>query len=308
MGASVYIGAGGWAYLCPAGGGDKLAAYSRLFNFVEVNSTFYTYVPSNVMRSWRARVPSDFVFSVRCHRDLTHKFGLRPCEESFGVFERMVAACRVLRAPILHLQTPSLFEWDRKACSEARDFFASVLTRDVKIALEVRGGLNHGVLSLMADLGILPCVDISREELPFQTEVLYTRLFGRGYHTLYEFDDEELMGIGESVRRGGYKRAYLVFHSLRMYEDAERLKVHLETGLFPQGRGKLGLDALKEVLSAVRFPRSRGDIIKRVGWRSIDTSSGRRVHVSKILEKIPERRYFSVDDVLGEVSLYYPHI
>jgi len=114
--------------------------------------------------------------------------------------------------------------------------------------------------------------------------------------------------IEECVRLGGYKQAYLVFHSLRMYEDAKRLKTYLETGFFPQSRGTLGVDALKKVLNVIRFPSSKGEIVKRVGWRSIDTTTGMRVHVSKILEKIPERRYLSVDDVVKEVSLYYPQI
>ena len=307
MGGAVYVGTGGWAYL-DSRGEDKLLAYSKLFSFVEVNSTFYTYLPLRVMYSWRKRVPTDFVFSVRCHKDLTHRFGLKPCDESFRVFDKMVTACRVLRSPILHMQTPRSMKMDRHACREARDFFASVLTKGVKIALEVRGGLNEEVLSLLADFDLLPCVDISKEEPPFQTEVLYTRLFGRGYHTLYEFDDEELVRIEECVRLGGYKQAYLVFHSLRMYEDAKRLKTYLETGFFPQSRGALGVDALKKVLDVIRFPSSKGEIVKRVGWRSIDTTSGMRVHVSKILEKIPERRYLSVDDVVKEVSLYYPQI
>jgi len=154
----------------------------------------------------------------------------------------------------------------------------------------------------------LPCVDISREEPPFYTEVLYTRLFGRGYHTLYEFDDEELLGIEEAVRNGGYKRAYLVFHSLRMYEDARRLKAHLETGLFPKSVRGVGVDALKETLLAVRFPSSKSELLRKVGWRSIDTKSGARIHVSKLIERIPDREYLSVDDVVKKVSLYCPFL
>lgn len=307
MVVSVYVGTGGWAYL-DSRGEDRLSAYSRLFNFVEVNSTFYSYLPMEVMRSWRKRVSADFVFTVRCHKDLTHRYGLRPCEESYVVFDKMVEVCRVLGAPILHMQTPRSMKMDSEACREARDFFSAIAAMDVKIALEVRGGLSPEIVDLIRDLDILPCVDISREEPPFYTEVLYTRLFGRGYHTLYEFDDEELLGIEEAVRNGGYKRAYLVFHSLRMYEDARRLKVHLETGLFPQTRRSVGVGALKESLLAVRFPSSKSDIVRKVGWRSIDTKSGARIHISKLIERIPDREYLSVDDVVKEVSLYCPFL
>lgn len=304
---SVYVGTGGWAYL-DSSGRDRLAAYSKLFNFVEVNSTFYYYLPLRVVRSWRGRVPEGFVFSVRCHRDLTHRFGLRPCYESYEVFDRMVSVCRFLGAPILHLQTPPSLKMDRAACSMARDFFTSVLPKDLRVALEVRGGLNKDLLGLMGDLDLLPCVDISKEEPLFRSEVLYTRLFGKGYHTLYEFDDEELMGVEERVRCGGYKQAYIVFHSLRMYEDANRLRVHLETGVFPRSGRSVGVEALKEVLCALRFPCSKVEAVEKVGWRSIDTSSGVRIHVSKILEKIPARTYLCEDDVINEVSLYFPRL
>jgi uncharacterized protein YecE (DUF72 family) len=300
---SIFVGTGGWAYL-NVGRGDRLKAYSRLFNFVEVNSTFYSYMPLKVIRSWRFRVPTNFIFSVRCHRDLTHKFRLEPREESYEVFNKMVEVCKVLGAPIMHLQTPEFLEMDRFACRSARDLLSSVALGGVRIALEVRGGLSKEVINLMMDLNLVPCVDLSRGTSPFQSDILYTRLFGKGYHTLYEFDDDELIEIEEKVKRGNQKQAFLVFHSLKMYEDAQRLKIRLEKGIFPQSRRSVGLEALTKLLSEVLFPCSKDEVVKKVGWRSIDTTSGRRIHVSRLLEKIPAKIYLSVDDVVREVSLY----
>src|SRR4030065_352024 len=54
----MYIGAGGWAYF-KVSGFDSLAAYSKAYDFVEVNSTFYTTPPIEMVRSWRQRVPDD---------------------------------------------------------------------------------------------------------------------------------------------------------------------------------------------------------------------------------------------------------
>ncbi len=69
----VCIGAGGWAYF-RVPGMDALAAYAKAFDFVEVSATFYTNPSIEIVRSWRRRVPEDFTFSVRCHKDLTHKY------------------------------------------------------------------------------------------------------------------------------------------------------------------------------------------------------------------------------------------
>src|SRR5881409_2249596 len=65
--AESLIGAGGWGYF--SGG---LEAYSKGFRFVEVNATFYRRIPEAMARRCRNRVPSDFVFSIKAHRDVTH--------------------------------------------------------------------------------------------------------------------------------------------------------------------------------------------------------------------------------------------
>ncbi|KAB2945238.1 MAG: DUF72 domain-containing protein [Candidatus Methanoperedens sp.] len=46
----LHIGAGGWAYF-KVPGLDSLEAYSKAFDFVEVNSTFYTIPSIEMVRS-----------------------------------------------------------------------------------------------------------------------------------------------------------------------------------------------------------------------------------------------------------------
>ncbi len=56
----LYIGAGGWAYF-KVHGLDSLSAYSKAFDFVEVNSTFCTTPSMEIVRSWKQRVPENFI-------------------------------------------------------------------------------------------------------------------------------------------------------------------------------------------------------------------------------------------------------
>jgi uncharacterized protein YecE (DUF72 family) len=79
------VGTGGWAYFNVP---DKpsLKAYSEIFNFAEVNYTFYEYPTILTVEKWRRIVPKDFTFSVRCHQDLTHKIGLKPVDTAYEVF------------------------------------------------------------------------------------------------------------------------------------------------------------------------------------------------------------------------------
>ena len=121
------VGAGGWAYF-QVPNKPPLKAYSEVFNFVEVNSTFYEYPNRRTVEGWRRLVPADFTFSVRCHQDLTHRIGLKPVEEAYEVFYKMKAYCDALEAPFLVLETPASQILDAKGIAEARDFFSSIST------------------------------------------------------------------------------------------------------------------------------------------------------------------------------------
>jgi uncharacterized protein YecE (DUF72 family) len=80
--------------------------YSEVFNFVELNYTFYDYPNIRLVEGWRKKVTKDFTFSVRCQQDLTHKIGLKPVDEAYQVLGQMVTYCRILEAPFLVLETP----------------------------------------------------------------------------------------------------------------------------------------------------------------------------------------------------------
>ena len=80
------IGTGGWSYFHVAGL-SPLNAYSHTFNFVEVNSTFYKIPRERDAERWRRVVPSDFEFSVRAHRSITHIHGLQAIDEVFDALK-----------------------------------------------------------------------------------------------------------------------------------------------------------------------------------------------------------------------------
>ena len=101
----------------------SLKAYSEAFNFVEVNYTFYEYPDTRMVDHWRKTVPSDFTFAVRCHQDLTHRMGLKPVDEAYAVFGRMVFYCGLLDAPFLVFETPASYVMDQDAVNEAKPNF-----------------------------------------------------------------------------------------------------------------------------------------------------------------------------------------
>lgn len=300
------IGTGGWAYF-QVPGMDSLAAYSKAFNFVEVNSTFYTIPSIEEVTSWRKRVKSDFEFSVRCHQDLTHKYNLRPIAESYQILNEMLLICKTLDANVLHIQTPPTFKITPSKIDSIRDLLNSFQFKEIRLAWEIRQTQHWPsyLTNLMQDFNIIPCVDLSKEEEPFVADILYSRLFGKGSHNIYQFEDEELRTINNRASEGDQKKVILSFHSLKMFKDAARLKIFKETGKFPSITDSTGLSSLKEVLSEdAKFPSTKEELIKHQGWKVFDLTSMERIHAYKILDKLPERNYNSLDEVLQELETY----
>jgi uncharacterized protein YecE (DUF72 family) len=297
----LHIGAGGWAYF-QVPSMDSLTAYSRAFDFVEVNSTFYATPSIEAVRSWRRRVPDNFMFSVRCHKDLTHKYLLSPRQESHEILGQSLRICIELGAEILHIQTPPSFNPDENL-KDIRDLFSSVDFGSFMLAWEIRGRMAQGTIELMRDLDIIHCTDISREMPAVDSDILYTRLFGHGEHNLYQFDDAELLGIDQQVNEIRPGEAYLTFHGARMYSDAARLKVYQKNGTFPKVTKATGLASLKTVLEEdAEFPVTKGELIENQGWKVFDKTETERVHAIVLLEKLPDRNYASVEEVIGALG------
>jgi uncharacterized protein YecE (DUF72 family) len=83
MPGQIYIGTSGWSY--PKGEGtwngyfypidkkvDELAYYSRYFQTVEINSTFYHPPDPRIAQSWANRVPDGFLFTIKLWQKFTH--------------------------------------------------------------------------------------------------------------------------------------------------------------------------------------------------------------------------------------------
>ncbi len=241
------VGTGGWAYF-NIPGMDSLEAYARAFNYVEVNTTFYQVPPMDMVRSWRTRVPKDFVFTVRCHRTVTHAHAFDSTDVVLKTTETMAEIVRLLKAEVLHLLTPPAFLFEGDAVERLSNLIASTSLKGVPLALEPRAyadtGLPPDLRRLMEDNGIIHCVDLSKSEPEVESPLLYTRLFGKGYHTVYQFSDDELQGLHQLGSAKEYKRALFTFHGVRMYSDAGRFLSYARTGKFPAAQvpGQTKLD------------------------------------------------------------------
>jgi uncharacterized protein YecE (DUF72 family) len=296
------IGTGGWAYFNAP---DKplLKAYSEVFNFVEVNSTFYEYPDVKRVEHWRRTVPTDFTFTVRCHRDLTHRIGLKPIDEAQVAFSHMIGYCRILNAPFLHLETPTGYILDDAKLREAKDFFSTIDSKGVRLAWEIRSPLTEKAVNLLGDFDIVHSVDLSREEPALPSDAVYARLFGKGKQNIYQFMDEELEEIDYKILKTEAKIAVITYHGIRMNTDAIRFKQYKETGAFPPVTQFTGIDSARAVLSEdAKFPTTKAELLEHQGWKVIDLNHEKRVHLSELLSKLPEKKYGDLEAVVRELE------
>jgi uncharacterized protein YecE (DUF72 family) len=297
-----YIGAGGWAYF-QVPGLSPLAAYSKAFNFVEVNSTFYKIPSLAEVKTWRKTVPQSFRFSVRAHRSITHNTGFELTNELYESFEKMQRICLILNADVLHLQFPHSFNASESA-AKLDGLLSTIKIGKLNLAMEMRGEfgcLPSCMAKVMKDHNVIHCVDLLKGELPaYKSDVLYSRLFGKGEHNIYQPDDNELLLVDKMS--SGYQRVYQTFHGAKMYSDAARLKTYRKTGKFPMVTKTTALNSLETVLRQdAAFPSTRQVLISDQGWKLFDMSKDLRLKASAVLEMLPDKSYNSLNEVMEEL-------
>jgi uncharacterized protein YecE (DUF72 family) len=80
---AIHIGTSGWSYphwngvLYPPGTSSaaRLDVYTKRFDTVELNASFYHWPRDSGFASWRQRLPAGFQLSVKAPRGLTHGGG-----------------------------------------------------------------------------------------------------------------------------------------------------------------------------------------------------------------------------------------
>lgn len=95
-------------------------------------------------------------------------------------------------------------------------------------------------------------------------------------------------------------------HSNKMFKDAARFKIYKESGNFPAVTKSTGINSLVEILKEdAIFPSTKFDLINDQGWKLIDLTSTRRVHASELIQKLPEKIYYGINDIVHSLRANY---
>ncbi len=137
------IGCSGWSYpdwLGPfypktALPGDYLRLYSRVFNTVEIDSTYYRTPTLFMVSKWRMITPEEFVFTAKLPKKITHELKLRDASAQLERFYMSISGLREKLGALL-IQLPPSFNYkkDREALAQ---FLGQIDTR-YRHAVELR--------------------------------------------------------------------------------------------------------------------------------------------------------------------------
>lgn len=137
----VWIGTSGWQYkdwqrrFYPDGLAQThwLEHYATKFATVEVNNSFYRLPAAKTFAAWYAATPSDFTFSVKASRYLTHVLRLREPADAVGRLTERASKLESKLGPIL-VQLPANFP---KALDRLEETL-SAFPQGLRVAFEPR--------------------------------------------------------------------------------------------------------------------------------------------------------------------------
>ena len=120
---------------------NYLSYYSRIFNAVEIDSTFYGTPRQQTIKRWATSTPPGFVFCLKTPRTITHESELTDAGEEMRLFIERVKLLGDKLGVVL-LQFPPSFSVVRLPALET---FINKLPRDIRFAVEVRDPSWYGM-------------------------------------------------------------------------------------------------------------------------------------------------------------------
>lgn len=216
---SCFVGTSGWQYNHWKGifyphdlkSKDWLRFYAQRLSTLELNVTFYRQVKQPTFQKWYDGVPSDFVFSVKMSRFITHIKRLSVEAESVNRFLEGVSLLREKLGVIL-IQLPPSLKFDRPLMT---DFFA-LLDPAFKYTVEARHEtfIDDHFFSMLREQNIAWCIAESGGRYPHDETLtasfVYLRLHGRTDLYASNYSDDELKEMAKKIRTWG-RDAYVYF-------------------------------------------------------------------------------------------------
>lgn len=223
MAADYYIGTSGWHYdhwrerFYPKDLGKPkwLEFYSRSFDTVELNNSFYHLPSEKAFANWRDSTPENFRFAVKVSRFITHIKKLKDCEEPLANFLNRARLLEGKLGPLLYQLPPNLHRNDGML-----EAFLALLPGDLSHVFEFRHESWHTgeVFSLLRRYNAGLCIyDMPDYTTPVEAtgDFAYIRFHGSEHMYGGCYSDEELSNWAQRIAGlgSGVKSVYIYFNN-----------------------------------------------------------------------------------------------
>ena len=172
---------------------DYLAYYSRRFDTVEVDSTFYRCPTIEAVRNWALKTPPGFIFSLKVPQTITHHKILVDCEKEFEEFVRTAGVLGEKLGPMV-FQFPyfnrDVFNSPVQFLDRLKPFFKRLPRGGYKFAVEIRNKWwltkrfadllrENNVALVLQDHSLMPSAERVFSTIdPITADFVYIRLLG----------------------------------------------------------------------------------------------------------------------------------
>jgi len=157
--------------------------YSRYFDTVEINNSFYNLPAEKTFAKWHKGAPPQFIFAVKANRFITHMKKLKNADDAILVFLERVSALGRSLGPVLFQLPPNLgFDAPR-----LRDFLQLLPPRR-RYVVEFRHSswLNDEAVDLLSKRRVAFCIhDLFDKPCPMHVTSNFSYFRFHGYNEKY---------------------------------------------------------------------------------------------------------------------------
>ena len=185
-GCEIRIGTSGWYYGHWQGcfypedlpKSEWLAFYSKEFDTVEINNTFYHLPQEETLKKWHKLTPAGFLFAVKANRYITHIKKLKDTKDELERFFEKVVLLKKRLGPVLFQLPPSLCK-----NPDTLGSFLSLLPKKHKAVFEFRNEswYDDETFKLLNEFGAGFCIhDLGGKPSPrvITGKIIYIRFHG----------------------------------------------------------------------------------------------------------------------------------
>ncbi|MEF8848274.1 MAG: DUF72 domain-containing protein [Candidatus Thermoplasmatota archaeon] len=216
-----YLGTSGWYYDHWKGlfypekieKKDWLPYYSKKFNTVEVNASFYRLPFKNMVKGWYNKTPDNFLLTFKGSRIVTHRKKLKNVEDYLEKFYSRIQLSKEKLAVVLWQLPPFLKRNDEKLKN-----FLSILNKEIKQVVEFRhpSWFTKEVYKILKkyDIGfcVVSCPDFSTPVIS-TTDFAYIRWHGKDKWYRSNYSKKDLKKWASKIKKLDVDEVYGYFNN-----------------------------------------------------------------------------------------------